>query len=53
MQSKVMLHVETKRYFNFSTTDNQTVQEIEELERQKNRCIQLETKTASTVTEVA
>ena len=53
MQSKVMLHVETGRYFNFSTTDNQTEQEIGELERQKNRCIQLETKTASTVTEVA
>ncbi len=53
MQQKVMLNVETGRYFNFSTIEHQNEFEWAEYDRQKNRCIQVETKEVSTVTEVA
>lgn len=47
-----MLNVETNRRFNFDTTETLTESEKLEIERQKERCLQVEFKTDLKIDEV-
>ena len=47
-----MLNVETNRRFNFDTTEGMTENEQLEIQRQKERCLQVEFKTDLTILEV-